>query len=446
MIFCTSGFAEERAEGGRSVLMFVPSPSLSPQPGSGRPKSKVFCNGFKRIIVTPVIILISFIVSGQQTCLEGKEKVPRIVGIERLDDTAILNVGNGDNFHMTWATDGRQFTGLCDGTGFKIPNDTGEYNNTRVYTIHGDAPRHHFEYLKTYPFLGQVGRFYGFGILAIDEHVYQYCSTFLSTPGGSKPLTMFIGAKLTYSPDNGKSWRNQDGTPLHWEGWEDRNSDNMVFWKEPDGAFSLLTILQMGRNYEDNRDGYVYVYAPNGYTVGTMNQLVMFRVPKEKILDRSAYEYFVSRNPDGTAKWNSKITGRLPVHTFPSGWVNTNSGNHPYAWHPSVVYIKPLGQYMMTTWGTGEDKGEDVKKTPREKWFPKLNYLGFWTAPQPWGPWTQIHEDTAWIVNGDKENRNYQPQISPKWIAPDGKSFWLVWTNFRGGYAFNCQKVLIKTE
>ena len=30
----------------------------------------------------------------------------------------------------------------------------------------------------------------------------------------------------------------------------------------------------MGRNYETNRDG--YVYSPKGMTDGTMNQLVMF--------------------------------------------------------------------------------------------------------------------------------------------------------------------------
>ena len=27
--------------------------------------------------------------------------------------------------------------------------------------------------------------------------------------------------------------------------------------------------------------------------------------------------------------------------------------------------------------------------------------------------------------------RAYQPQISPKWIAQDGKLFWLVWTDFQ---------------
>ena len=189
---------------------------------------------------------------------------------------------------------------------------------------------------------------------------------------------------MIYSPDNGVEWHNQDGsTPVRWEQWEDRSQNNMAFFREPGDAFSLLTVLQMGKNYEQNEDGYVYVYGPNGNTDGTMNQLVMFRVPQDRILDRSAYEYFVARRADGTADWSHDIAARGVVHTFPSGWVNTQI--HPYAWHPSVVYNKPLRVYLMANWGMG--------CAADGMWFGKPSYLGFWAAPQPWGPWTQIHEE-----------------------------------------------------
>jgi hypothetical protein len=198
----------------------------------------------------------------------------------------------------------------------------------------------------------------------------------------------------------------------------------------------------MGNNYEDNQDGYVYVYAPNGNTDGTMNQLVMFRVQKQRILDRRAYEYFVARNLDGTAEWSADIAARGVVHTFPSGWVNTKI--HPYAWHPSVAFYKPFNVCLMANWGMG--CAEDGM------WFGKPSYLGFWTAPHPWGPWTQIHEETAWAPAADRNARAYQPQIAPKWIAADGKSFWLVWTDFQdiGGqkpyYSFNTQRVEVQIE
>jgi hypothetical protein len=47
------------------------------------------------------------------------------------------------------------------------------------------------------------------------------------------------------------------------------------------------------------------------------------------------------------------------------------------------------------------------------------------------GPWTQIYEDTRWAPGGDAAARCYSPVIAPKWISPDGKSLWIVWTDFQ---------------
>jgi hypothetical protein len=163
-----------------------------------------------------------------------------------------------------------------------------------------------------------------------------------------------------------------------------------------------------------------------------MNQLVMFRVPKDKLRDRRGFEYFAGLADDGSAKWSPKIEQRAPVHTFPSGWVNKLE--HPYAWHPSVVYNEPLGVYMMANWGNGADE--------KGKWFAKPSYLGLYVADHPWGPWRQVHEDKSWFPpGGDPGGQCYQPQIMPGWLAADGKSFWLAWTQFPRGYYFQCQKL-----
>lgn len=369
-----------------------------------------------------------------------------IVGIRRIDETLVRSGGSGDNWHMTWADNDKVYVALCDGLGWPdVEGYTGQLYNTRVYAINGDPPNHAFEHLPGCPDLlvesyPNFSRYYGFGILALDGYLYHY----LSTPNlpFDQPEPRFVGAKLIFSPDNGLTWHNQDGSPLRWEKWEERNSENMVFFNEPGEAFSLMSVLQMGRNYAHNRDGYVYVYAPNGNREGTMNQLVMFRVPKDGIRDRTAYEFFVSCRPDGCAHWSKDISDRGVVCQFPSGWVNTKI--HPYAWHPSVAYNAPLGVYMMANWGMG--------CAADGTWFAKPSYLGFWIANEPWGPWTQVHEETAWIPAGDRRARAYQPQVSPKWIAADGKSFWLVFTDFqyiddnRPYYCFNCQKVEIITK
>ena len=365
-----------------------------------------------------------------------------IKGLKRLEETTVRVDSVGDNWHTSWANDDKQYVSLCDGSGF--PGMERKDYNSRAYAIAGDPPGMKFEFLPGYPDLVNVwktrdcARYYNFGILALDGKIYQ----FLSTPNVpfNEPNPRFVGAKLIYSPDNGKTWCNQNGsTPVVWEPWETRTKENMCFF-EPGDAFALITVLQMGKNYADNKDGYVYLYAPNGNIEGTMNQTVLARVPKGKILSRKDYEFFTAIRSDGSANWSKKIEDRGVVHTFPSGWVNRNV--HPYSWHPCVVYYPPTGQYLMANWGIGTDHTGD--------WFTKPSYIGFWTSPTPWGPWTQVHEDTVWTPANDPGARAYQPQIIPKWISPDGKSFWMVWTDFqllnekRPYYAFNYQKVEVQ--
>jgi hypothetical protein len=376
--------------------------------------------------------------------------VKQIRSLKRLEETTIRFGGSGDNWHMTWTKDDRQYAALCDGMGW--PEMPQAFYNSRLYAVAGDPPDVKFEFLPHYPTMIQPGnnpercQYYNFGILALDGCIYQY----LSTPNISVPQidARFVGAKLIYSTDNGRTWRNQDGsTPVRLESWSERSKDNMVFFEEPGESFGLITILQMGRNYEQNTDGYVYLYSPNGTLEGTMNQLVLCRVPKDQILQRRSYEFHAGLRPDGTPRWSSRIEDHAPVCTFPSGWVN--KWPNPYAWHPSVVYVAPLALYLMANWGMGRDADD--------QWFGKPSYLGFWSAPNPWGPWTQVHEETAWTPANDPEARAYQPQIAPKWIAPDGRSFWLVWTDYqevkgsgaffdRPYYAFNAQKVQIDVD
>jgi hypothetical protein len=156
-----------------------------------------------------------------------------------------------------------------------------------------------------------------------------------------------------------------------------------------------------------------------------VNELVMFRVPKSRLLDRRCYEFFAGRRADGKATWTKEVSARSPVHTFPRGWVNSGKlpGETPWAWVPSVTYNAPLGVYMMSSWGTG--------CSPEGGWFAKPSYLGFWISPAPWGPFRQIHEEQAWTPGNDPNARAFMPQIAPKWISEDGRSLWLVWSDYQ---------------
>jgi hypothetical protein len=366
-----------------------------------------------------------------QTSPGGKNMSLPITGAVRRDETILRLGGHGNDWHITWAADDSQLLALCDGSGWS--NTRNDIFNSHLYRIIGGPAAARFEDLPGYPDLIDAHpraverpRYQGYATLAVDGEIYQFMTMFgvdpVSKGDGPAPDPRFGGAKLIYSPDGGDTWRNQDGSsPVRWELWDERNSSTMTFWDEPQGAFSLLSLVQMGRDYSANRDGYVYLYSPNGVTVDTLSELILARIPKNSIPDRSTYEYFAGHRLDGTAAWTSNIDYRGVVHTFPEGWVNSEGLSH--SWQPSVTYNEPLGVFMMANWGHGcAVNGEE---------FSSPSYLGIYVAPNAWGPWTQIHEETAWTPHGDQAARAYQPQIAPKWIAEDGKSFWLVWSDFQ---------------
>jgi len=352
-----------------------------------------------------------------------------IKSVVRRDDTILRLGGSGDNYPITWIADDRQLVSVTDGFGW-LQDPKGRYA-ARLWGLSGDPYHSKFEDLGGYPDLVQgIGenycRYLGYGTLAVDGRIYQS----LNTPNYPPNIWLdskMIGAKLIYSPDGGRTWHNQDGTtPVVWEDWYDRSAKNLLFFREPNDAFSFLSFLQMGRDYALNRDGYVYVYSPNGNYEGRMNELVMARVPKQRVANRSAYEFFAGLS-DRDAVWSKDIAARSIVHTFPTGYVNRarhTGDDHPFAWCPSIAYNAALDLYLMANWG--------MSCSSDGIYFAGPSYLGFWAAAHPWGPWIQIYEEKEWMPANERESRCYSPQIAPKWIAQDGKSFWLVWTDCRG--------------
>lgn len=280
----------------------------------------------------------------------------RVRGLHRREDTIVRLGGVGDGFKMTWAGD-RQYLVVNDGFGWE-EHPTAFYNS-QLWTLAGSAAHAEFSPVNGYPDLSDavrpetVPRYFGQGIVAARGALYQFLSTLDRDVDRPRHWT---GAKLICSLDHGRTWRNQDGTtPVTWEDWGKQSREHLVFFGEPNGCFSLLSVLQMGRDYSANRDGYFYVYGLNGSIDGQMNELVMFRAPIEQLLSRRAYEFFAGRRRDGTASWTRDIAARAVVHTFPRGWVNrTNLFPDDLvveSWLPSVAYVEALGLYVMTSAG-----------------------------------------------------------------------------------------------
>ena len=369
---------------------------------------------------------------------EGKRSSPPVAARRRED--MILRLGGvGDGYKMTWAADDRHYFGVNDGSGWLQPPR--KFYNSHMWKVSGGPADASFADVAAYPDLDKMTRpddapsYYGHGTLAVDGKLYQFLSTLdrrTETP------RCWTGAKLIQSPDLGRTWKNQDGTtPVTWEDWNEQKR-GLAFFEEPQGAFSLISLLQMGRDYALNRDGYVYLYSPNGSIDGQMNELVMARVPKGRVTDRAAYSFFAGQRA-GAPRWTRDITKRRPVHRFPKGWVNNANlfeGDLVVeAWLPSVTFVEALNLYLMAASGTG--------CAPDGTEFGKPSYLGLWAAPSPWGPWTQFHEETAWTPANDTAACAYAPQIVPGWIAKDGRSFWLGWADLQGMRDFTRDRAML---
>lgn len=114
----------------------------------------------------------------------NRRGLAQIRGAERREETVKRLGGNGDNFHMTWAADDRQFVALCDGYGFS--DEALDVYNSRLFRISGRPENAIFEDVIGYPELKPPGwerqpRYYGFGTLALDGRIYQYLSTYITT-------------------------------------------------------------------------------------------------------------------------------------------------------------------------------------------------------------------------------------------------------------------------
>lgn len=365
-------------------------------------------------------------------------------GITPVDGSILRLGGLGDGYKMSMTADGRQIVVVNDGPGWAPPPAT--FFSTRLWTVDGNPPQPRFAQLEGYPVVDRAAypkdapHYYGHGVIVVGKNIYQFLATLDHAEDRPRRWT---GAKLIYSNDGGATWRNRDGTsPIIWEDWKEQSRARLSFFDEPDGCFSLLAFLQQGSAYAANRDGYVYAYGLNGSVDGLMNQLVMFRVHKDRLLDRSAYSFFAGRRRDGTAQWSADIADRRPIHSFPRGWVNYTNlfpGDLVVeSWLPSVVWNEALGLYMMSSAGVG--------CAPDGTEFGRPSYLGLWVADYPWGPWRQIHKDTAWTPGGNGGARAYAPQIAPGWIAPDGRSFWLVWADLAGIREFGRDEALVDVE
>ena len=188
--------------------------------------------------------------------------------------------GSGDNWPIAWVEDGLYITSWGDGPGFDGATSRAARLSLGLARIHGDPPAFRGEDFVTNVDTREGGGSSGIkasGLLMVDGTLYLFVRNY--KPPGSDDFT---NARLAWSRDRG----------VHWE-WAD--------WHFAD-TFGCPEFVQFGKNYAGARDTYVYIVSQaNDSAYGFSPDIVMARVPKERVADRKAYEFFTGRDESGRA-------------------------------------------------------------------------------------------------------------------------------------------------
>lgn len=197
---------------------------------------------------------------------------------------------------------------------------------------------------------------------------------------GQKPSSaLVVGDQLYMWVRNQKS-----GTQARLKHSSDytRPSDSNWTW-----APWRLTELGYPTFVQGTPDTYAYIVAHDSDSAyEPASQYVMMRVPQDKLLDQSAYEYF-----SGTAAkpaWSGSYAARQPIFSAPGE-----------CYRSTMSYNQARGRYYWWQ-STGE-----TKKTGR---FRVLS------GPDPWGPWTEVYHTARWDMPAGERG-----EFPVKWMGSE---------------------------
>ncbi|MBU1089874.1 DUF4185 domain-containing protein, partial [Patescibacteria group bacterium] len=297
-----------------------------------------------------------------------------------------------DNWPITWADDDNQYTAWGDGWGFR---ESGDKKSLGVSKVSGSsASSFTGTDLKTWDEGGAdggIGKSYG--ILSVAGTLYMW----IGYGGDGSGPRAWQNSKVYSSTNHGSSWSGAG-------------------WSFTDDDMANPTFLQFGKDYADAIDNYVYIYAPDiagfdldigdGYgdypslTQQGSGKIILMRVPKDKIMTESSYEFFAGLDASDNPSWVSNLSSRSPVITSSNG----------VGWTMSAIYYPDIDRYILMTEHTASHAGN----------------LAVYDAPEPWGPWTVVEENTDWGNSSLGNSTAFFWNISPKWI--NSKDFTLVFT------------------
>lgn len=304
-------------------------------------------------------------------------------------DTLVEQAEGSDNWAITWAADGAQYTTWGDGGGFDGTNREGRVS-MGVARIDGPPD----DFTATNVWGGVDARAHAaypgksYGVLAVGRDLWLWRTGKASHQSAFEIQDLFVSrdGALTFQPAG------------------------VAFTEEqfaPGEGFFAPTFLQFGPGYRGARDGYVYVYAPEqtneAWGIQKPGEIALMRVPVTKLADRSAYEFFAGFDSTGSPAWTTTLDERQPVfRDAKNGIMKT-----------SVTWNAGLRRYFLIT-------------QQRQRW--QGGYIGIYESTEPWGPWSTVLFENAWKIGLQDGIKSVYWNFSNKWTSRNGRCTALVYT------------------
>ena len=304
-------------------------------------------------------------------------------------DTIIRRAAGSDNLPVTWADDDALYITWGDGWGFEpkvqkklsmgFARVVGGPSDFKGINIHSAG-----EQLGG----GRSGR-KGWGLICVDAVLYLWMGHADQRGGQSQ---------LAWSVDHARTW-------------------NFADWMFP--QFGLMGFINFGKDNNQSRDDYVYSYSHDGPLADTpADRFVLMRVPKNRITEREAWEFFERTDQKGQPVWTREVNRRGAVFRHIDGCLRS-----------AMTYNAPLRRYLWWQQIPAPKDSPDRGDTRFEGGF------GIYDAPEPWGPWTTAFYTEKWDV-GPGEHGDFPA----KWMSEVGRELYLV---FSGEDSFSVRKATI---
>jgi hypothetical protein len=320
---------------------------------------------------------------------------PVIEGVSWDFEHLVRQAPGSDLWPMTWAADDSLYTTWGDGGGF---GGTDRDGRASLGFARLDGPANRFQATNIWggknsrhpaTFGGKVG-----ALVAVGGVLYAVGGVWPSREG-LRTWSCPREARLLWSIDGGATWQTSPWT----------------FANAQDPAFGPVSFLNFGKDYAGARDAFVYVYFTTAWWEWTTKRRpptnsYLARVPRSRIKERSAYEFFQGCDAAGRPSWTTELGRRQPVFSDPNGRRLSK-----------VVYDRELKRYLATAAGA------------------QVGQFGLFDAPEPWGPWTTVAYEDNWGGLGATEALEYD--LPTKWIEDNGKTVWCVFSSTGRLDAFN---------